>query len=84
MTTASTELAKLEAALAQAREAAADPAVVARLFGARARARDFHAQRQAFIAAHLRELVEVKVADGQIAAANLAAAAEAIVNRPPT
>jgi hypothetical protein len=50
---------QLEAALAEARAAAQDPALPATLEGARQRVRDLHAERQLFVGQNLRELVAV-------------------------
>jgi hypothetical protein len=70
---------KLEMALASAREKSQDPALAARIEGARSRVRDLDGERQRFIAGNLTELVEAVEARGAIAAGNLTAAAEALV-----
>lgn len=73
------ELQKLEAALAEARAAVADPALAVKIEGARARGGDLQVERQRFIAENLRELVDALERDGRAAADRLNAAAEALV-----
>jgi hypothetical protein len=68
--------AKLEAVLASARSAAADPALPARVEGARARVRDLRRERAAFVTEHLRELIVVHEEEGEAAVADMLAAAE--------
>lgn len=67
-----------EAALASARVEAGQP-WAERLAGARATVRDAHQRLQGFTAEHLDELVGDLEGDGEVAAANLNAAAEALV-----
>jgi hypothetical protein len=70
---------KLEAALTEARKAAEDPGLPAKIEGARARVRDLHAERAAFVGQNLRELVAIPEADGRAAVVDMISAAEQFV-----
>lgn len=69
-----------ESVLSKAREAVDDPALPARLAGAKARVRDLHAERQRFVVANLPELVTGPEQDAAVAVEAMLAAASVFLD----